>query len=101
MWFSDAIKNQNYYLCGDLVKLFSVCPMNSARLKENVEINQVNILALKFRLFLIFLIQAPKLIRQLSCDTRIEQSTRNLALQVCVVSSAGSSCEDDLAIKIS
>ena len=40
-WFSDAIKNQNYYLCGDLVKLFAVCPMNSARLKENVEINQV------------------------------------------------------------
>jgi len=65
MWFSDAIKNQNYYLCGDLVKLFAVCPMNSARLKENVEINQ-----------------APKLIRQLSCDTRIEQSVRNLALQV-------------------
>jgi len=65
MWFSDAIKNQNYYLCGDLVKLFAVCPMNSARLKENVEINQ-----------------APKLIRQLSCDLRIEQSTRNLALQV-------------------
>jgi len=65
MWFSDAIKNQNYYLCGDLVKLFAVCPMNSARLKENVEINQ-----------------APKLIRQLSCDTRIEQTVRNLALQV-------------------
>ena len=42
MWFSDAIKNQNYFLCGDLVKLFAVCPMNSARLKENVEINQVN-----------------------------------------------------------
>merc|ERR1712083_272821 len=65
MWFSDAIKNQNYYLCGDLVKLFAVCPMNSARLKENVEINQ-----------------APKLIRQLSCDTRIEESVRTLALQV-------------------
>jgi len=65
MWFSDAIKNQNYFLCGDLVKLFAVCPMNSARLKENVEINQ-----------------APKLIRQLSCDTRIEQTVRNLALQV-------------------
>jgi len=64
-WFSDAIKNQNYYLCGDLVKLFAVCPMNSARLKENVEINQ-----------------APKLIRQLSCDTRIEESVRTLALQV-------------------
>ena len=43
MWFSDAIKNQNYFLCGDLVKLFAVCPMNPARLKENVEINQVEI----------------------------------------------------------
>jgi len=64
-WFSDAIKSQNYFLCGDLVKLFAVCPMNSARLKENVEINQ-----------------APKLIRQLSCDTRIEKSVRDLALQV-------------------
>jgi len=65
MWFSDAIKNQNYFLCGDLVKLFAVCPMNPARLKENVEINQ-----------------APKLIRQLSCDTRIEETVRHLSLQV-------------------
>ena len=47
-WFSDAIKNQNYYLCGDLVKLFAVCPMNSARLKENVEINQVENFQLMF-----------------------------------------------------
>ncbi len=42
LWFTEAIKNQNYFLCGDLVKLFAVCPMTSARLKENVETNQVN-----------------------------------------------------------
>ena len=42
-WFSDAYTSENYYLCGDLITLFSVCPMTSARLKENVEINQVNI----------------------------------------------------------
>ena len=42
-WFQDAYTTQNYFLCGDLVKLFAVCPMTSTRLKENVEINQVNI----------------------------------------------------------
>ena len=42
-WFADAYASENYYLCGDLITLFAVCPMTSARLKENVEINQVNI----------------------------------------------------------
>ena len=42
-WFADAYSSENYYLCGDLITLFAVCPMTSARLKENVEINQVNI----------------------------------------------------------
>ena len=32
---------QNYYLCGDLVKLFALCPMNSDRLSENQTVNQV------------------------------------------------------------
>jgi len=64
-WFTDAYTNQNYYLCGDLVKLFAVCPMTSTRLKENVEINQ-----------------APKLIRQLSTDEKIEADVRTAALQV-------------------
>ena len=82
-WFTDAIKSQNYHLCGDLVKLFEVCPMNSARLKENVEINQVD----EFQFCsessnLSFAHQAPKQIRQLSCDSRIDQTIKNLALQV-------------------
>ena len=42
-WFADAYASENYYLCGDLITLFTVCPMTSARLKENVEINQANI----------------------------------------------------------
>ncbi len=32
---------QNYYLCGDLVKLFALCPMNADRLSENPTVNQV------------------------------------------------------------
>ena len=39
--FMDSINCLNWYLCGDLVKLFAICPMNPARLKENVEVNQV------------------------------------------------------------
>jgi len=64
-WFEDAYQTQNYFLCGDLIKLFSVCPMTPARLKENVEINQ-----------------APKLIRQLSCDTNVEPAVRETAQKV-------------------
>jgi hypothetical protein len=33
---------QNYYLCGDLVKLFALCPMNADRLSENPTVNQVH-----------------------------------------------------------
>ena len=47
-WFEDAYQTQNYYLCGDLIKLFSLCPMTPARLKENVEINQVIINSYSF-----------------------------------------------------
>ncbi len=39
--FIDALKMQNYYLCGDLVKLFALCPMNADRLSENPNVNQV------------------------------------------------------------
>ena len=41
--FLDSIETANWFLCGDLVKLFAVCPMNPARLKENVEVNQVRL----------------------------------------------------------
>merc|ERR1712012_280974 len=50
---------------GDLVKLFAVCPMNPARLKENLEVNQ-----------------APKLIRQLSTDPRLDAEIKTEAQQV-------------------
>merc|ERR1711874_816734 len=45
--------------------LFAQCPMTAARLKENVEQNQ-----------------APKLIRQLSCDLRVDQKVRLQADEV-------------------
>jgi len=64
-WFCDGLKNKNYYLCGELVKLFALCPMTAARLKENASSNQ-----------------APRLIKQLSSDMRIEAEIRNLSLQV-------------------
>ena len=47
-WFEDAYETENYYLCGDLIQLFSVCPMTPGRLKENVEINQVIIKSFSF-----------------------------------------------------
>ena len=98
-WFSDAYSSQNYYLCTDLVKLFAVCPMTSARLKENVEINQVNISFFSSQnihelvsvrdhwptllcIILILSCQAPKLIRLLSTDENISMDVRNAALQV-------------------
>jgi len=64
-WFLDSINSANWFLCGDLVKLFAVCPMNPARLKENVEVNQ-----------------APKLIRQLSSDQRLDAGIKSEAAQV-------------------
>jgi len=65
LWFADAIRTNNWSECGCLIQLFAQCPMTAARLKENVEVNQ-----------------APKLIRQLSCDTRVDQGIRNLAVKV-------------------
>ena len=95
--FLDSINSGNWHLCGDLVKLFAVCPMNSNRLKENVEVNQVkgaqlvcpaspinSSLSLQNGSFNqgLTLLQAPKLIRQLSIDTRLEADIRNQAQQV-------------------
>ena len=64
-WFTEAIKTSNWALCGELLELFAQCPMTAARLKENVEQNQ-----------------APKLIRQLSCDLRVDPRVRLQANQV-------------------
>jgi len=41
-WFYHALKSGNYYLCRDLVKLFALCPMTAARLKDNAHQNQTN-----------------------------------------------------------
>lgn len=65
LWFADAIRTNNWSECGCLIQLFAQCPMTAARLKENVEVNQ-----------------APKLIRQLSCDQRVDEGIRNLAVKV-------------------
>jgi len=65
LWFSDAIRTNNWSECDCLIQLFSQCPMTAARLKDNVEVNQ-----------------APKLIRQLSCDPKVDQGIRNLAVKV-------------------
>ena len=64
-WFDDAIRSLNWPLCAELSQLFTQCPMTAARLKENVETNL-----------------APKLIRQLSCDPRVEPVVRKTASQV-------------------
>ena len=64
-WFDDAIKTLNWPLCAEMTQLFTKCPMTAQRLKENVEINL-----------------APKLIRQLSCDQRVDATVRQNASQV-------------------
>ena len=61
-WFDDAIKTLNWPLCAEMTQLFTKCPMTAQRLKENVEINL-----------------APKLIRQLSCDQRVDATVRQNA----------------------
>ena len=64
-WFEDAIKSLNWALCAEMTRLFTKCPMTAQRLKENVELNQ-----------------APKLIRQLSCDPRVDATVKRTASQV-------------------
>lgn len=64
-WFADAIKTNNWPLCAELTQLFNQCPMTAQRLKENVDQNL-----------------APKLIRQLSCDVRVDSNVRQIAIQV-------------------
>jgi len=64
-WFADAIKTNNWPLCAELTQLFQQCPMTAQRLKENVDQNL-----------------APKLIRQLSCDVRVDTTVRQIAIQV-------------------
>ncbi len=66
--FFDAYTNGNLYLCGDLVRLFALCPMTGHRLKSDPSTNQ-----------------APRILRQLSTDARIEAEIRNLATQVIVI----------------
>ena len=67
IWFNDAIKSLNWPLCAEMTRLFTLCPMTAKRLKENVSTNL-----------------APKLIRQLSCDPRVEAPVRETAGRVLV-----------------
>ena len=66
-WFNDAIKSLNWPLCAEMTQLFTLCPMTAQRLKENVSTNL-----------------APKLIRQLSCDPRVEAAVREAASRVLI-----------------
>ena len=61
-WFSEAVKTCNWPLCNELIQLFSLCPISATRLKENLDQNQ-----------------APKLVRQLSVDARVDSGVRHQA----------------------
>ena len=63
--FFEAYSNANLYLCGDLVRLFALCPMTGQRLKSDPKGNQ-----------------APRIMNQLSTDNRIEAEIRHLSTQV-------------------
>lgn len=54
LWFSDAIKAQNWPFCLELIELFSQCPISASRLKDNVELNS-----------------APRLINQLRQEPKV------------------------------
>ncbi len=57
---------QNYYLCGDLVKLFALCPMNADRLSENPTVNQVP-----------YLIATDEKIREITFGQKIREKVGN------------------------
>ena len=61
-WFTDAIKTQNWPLCTELLALLALCPISASRLKENLDHNQ-----------------APRLVRQLSSDARVDSGVRHQA----------------------
>ena len=58
-WFSDAIRNQNWELCQEMIQLFSDCPISAERLKENVADNH-----------------APRLINQLRQEPTVDENIR-------------------------
>ena len=64
-WFIDAVNSSNWPLCLQLIQLFALCPISATRLKENLDVNQ-----------------APRLIRQLSSDTRVDSDVRSHASQL-------------------
>ena len=43
VWFSDAIKTENWDFCIEMIQLFAMCPISADRLKNNVETNQVHL----------------------------------------------------------
>jgi len=64
-WFSEAIRTCNWPLCKELLQLFQHIPMTANRLKENPDQNI-----------------APKLVRQLVYDPKVQQDMKDLAQQV-------------------
>ena len=65
-WFSEAIRACNWPLCTELLQLLSQCPISAERLKENADQNH-----------------APKLVKQLSLDSRVDAGVRHLATSLC------------------
>ena len=67
-WFSDAIRNQNWSLCLEMIRLFDECPITADRLKEGCQSGDQ--------------ILAPKLINQLRLEPTVAEGIRSLAGQV-------------------
>ncbi|TRY70559.1 hypothetical protein TCAL_02340 [Tigriopus californicus] len=65
VWFSDAVKNQNWAFCYEMIELFALCPISSNRLKDNVENNH-----------------APRLINQLRAEETAPVTVKELASDV-------------------
>lgn len=64
-WFSDAVKNQNWPFCNEMIELFGLCPISANRLKDNVENNH-----------------APRLINQLRAEENAPSTVRDSASEV-------------------
>jgi len=64
-WFAEGIRSSNWPLCNQIIQLFLLSPMTAERLRENSDQNR-----------------APKLVRQLTYDSRVDDTLRDLSNQV-------------------
>jgi len=63
-WFAEGIRSSNWPLCNQIVQLFLLSPTTAERLRENSDQNR-----------------APKLVRQLTYDSRVDDTLRDLSNQ--------------------